>query len=72
MICFVYNVGIFILHSIFLIINNQAVNYINFIFLFMRSDRVSYDFTNWTNSNSSSRVNANQTPKNKQQNQAFN
>lgn len=71
MICFVIKLE-FLLHSIFLIINNQAVNYINFIFLFMRSDRVSYDFTNWTNSNSSSRVNANQTPKNKQQNQAFN
>jgi hypothetical protein len=31
----------------------------------MRTDRISYDFTNWTNSTTGSRFNGNQTPKNK-------
>ncbi len=31
----------------------------------MRADRVSYDFANWTSSNTSSRALGNQTPKNK-------
>jgi hypothetical protein len=38
----------------------------------MRSDRTSYDFGNWTNSNTSSRITGNQTPKNKQKMQQNN
>lgn len=31
----------------------------------MRADRVSYDFTSWGNSATNSRLNGNQTPRNK-------